>query len=48
MLNMETVEFEGGMWHVFPPINAPVRFILLRVLPPSVAPDRLALCVLRG
>jgi hypothetical protein len=33
MLNMETVEFEGGMWHVFPPINAPVRFILLRVLP---------------
>jgi hypothetical protein len=33
MLNMETVEFEDGMWHEFPPINAPVRFILMRVLP---------------
>jgi hypothetical protein len=33
MLNMETVEFEDGMWGGFPPINAPVRFILMRVLP---------------
>lgn len=33
ILNMEAVEFEGGMWQEFPPVNAPVRFVLLRVLP---------------
>lgn len=33
MLNMEAVEFEDGMWSGFPPINAPVRFVLMRVLP---------------
>lgn len=33
ILNMEAVEFEGGMWQEFPPVNAPVRFILMRVLP---------------
>lgn len=33
MLNMEAVEFEGGMWDVFPPVNVPVRFVMMRVLP---------------
>ena len=33
MLNMETVEFEGGAWHGFPPVPAPVRFIIMKVIP---------------
>ena len=33
MLNMEVVEFEDGMWRDFPPVNAPVRFILMRIIP---------------
>ena len=32
LLNMETVEFEGGMWHnVFPPFNPAVKWILTKV-----------------
>jgi hypothetical protein len=34
LLNMETVEFEGGMWHgVFPPVSTPVKFILTEGVP---------------
>ncbi|OJD18715.1 hypothetical protein AJ78_01252 [Emergomyces pasteurianus Ep9510] len=33
-LNMETVTFEGGMWHgVFPPLNGLARTIVNRVVP---------------
>ncbi|KAL9118643.1 MAG: hypothetical protein Q9187_004807, partial [Circinaria calcarea] len=34
LLNMETVDFEGGMWHnVFPPFNKVVKWILTRGAP---------------
>lgn len=34
LLNMETIEFEEGMWHgVFPPISPPVKFILTKGIP---------------
>ncbi|KAI9783036.1 MAG: hypothetical protein M1816_001613 [Peltula sp. TS41687] len=34
LLNMETVEFEGGMWHdVFPPIRGMMKWILTRGVP---------------
>lgn len=33
-LNMETVEFEGGMWHeVFPPFKGLTRTIMNRAVP---------------
>lgn len=33
-LNMETVEFEGGLWHeVFPPVPAPVKWVLTKGAP---------------
>ena len=33
-LNMESVEFEGGLWHdAFPPVAAPVRWIMLKAAP---------------
>jgi hypothetical protein len=33
-LNMETVEFEGGMWHgVFPPLKGVARFIMNQAVP---------------
>ncbi|KXX77176.1 Iron-sulfur cluster repair protein DnrN [Madurella mycetomatis] len=33
-LNMETVEFEGGMWHgVFPPLKGVARFIMNEAVP---------------
>ena len=33
MLNMEVEEFEGGMWSVFPPVSAPVLFVMTKVIP---------------
>ena len=34
LLNMESVEFEGGMWHnVFPPFNKVVKWILTKAAP---------------
>jgi hypothetical protein len=34
LLNMETVEFEGGMWHgVFPPVSKATKFILTNAVP---------------
>ena len=33
LLNMETVEFEGGMWQNFPAVPSPVRWIMKNVLP---------------
>jgi len=34
LLNMETVDFEGGMWHnVFPPFNKMVKWILTKGAP---------------
>ena len=33
MLNMEVEEFEDGMWRVFPPVAAPVLFIMTKVIP---------------
>lgn len=34
LLNMETVEFEGGMWHdVFPPFRGAVKTIFTRGVP---------------
>jgi hypothetical protein len=34
LLNMEHIEFEGGMWFdVFPPVPRPVKFILIRLVP---------------
>ncbi|MCJ1295865.1 hypothetical protein MMC34_007429 [Xylographa carneopallida] len=34
LLNMETVDFEGGMWHnVFPPFNAAVKWVLTKAAP---------------
>ncbi|MCJ1475920.1 hypothetical protein MMC13_004584 [Lambiella insularis] len=33
MLNMEVEEFEGGQWSVFPPVPAPVLFIMCKVVP---------------
>ena len=34
LLNMETVEFEGGMWHnIFPPLNQPVRWLMYKAAP---------------
>lgn len=33
-LNMETVDFWGGMWHeVFPPLKGLVKWIMLRTVP---------------
>lgn len=33
-LNMETVEFENGMWHgVFPPVPSPVKWIMTKGFP---------------
>lgn len=33
-LNMDTVDFEGGMWHeVFPPLKGLVKWIMLRAVP---------------
>ncbi|MCJ1379737.1 hypothetical protein MMC17_002840 [Xylographa soralifera] len=34
LLNMDTVDFEGGIWHnVFPPVNPVVKWILTRAAP---------------
>lgn len=34
LLNMETVEFEGGMWHgVFPPISGAVKWMMTQGIP---------------
>ena len=34
LLNMETVEFEGGMWHnVFPPFGGVVRWLMYSAAP---------------
>jgi hypothetical protein len=33
LLNMESVEFEGGMWQNHPDIPGPVRWIMKNVLP---------------
>lgn len=33
MPNMETFESEDSMWHGFPPVNAPVKFIIMRASP---------------
>lgn len=33
LLNMESVEFEGGMWQKFPDVPGPVRWIMKNVLP---------------
>lgn len=34
LLNMETVEFEGGMWHdVFPPVPKPLKYVLYSLIP---------------
>ena len=34
LLNMETIEFEGGMWHlVFPPVSPAVKWIMTTVVP---------------
>ena len=34
LLNMETVEFEGGRWfNVFPPVNKVVKYVLTKVVP---------------
>lgn len=34
LLNMETVEFEGGMWHnVFPPVKGMAKWVLTSVVP---------------
>ncbi|KAK4231849.1 iron-sulfur cluster repair protein DnrN [Podospora fimiseda] len=33
-LNMETIEFEGGMWHgVFPPLNGLAKAVMLKGVP---------------
>ncbi|KAI0482645.1 hypothetical protein GGR56DRAFT_620916 [Xylariaceae sp. FL0804] len=33
-LNMETVDFEGGMWHgVFPPLHGPAKTVMLKLVP---------------
>ncbi|KAK4163326.1 hypothetical protein QBC43DRAFT_301288 [Cladorrhinum sp. PSN259] len=33
-LNMETVEFEGGMWHgAFPPLKGLARSVMLKAVP---------------
>lgn len=33
-LNMESVEFEGGMWHeIFPPVSKPVKWIMTKGAP---------------
>lgn len=34
LLNMETVEFEEGMWHgVFPPLHSTVKYVLYSWVP---------------
>ena len=34
LLNMEHLEFEGGMWqNVFPPVPKPVKFLLMKLVP---------------
>lgn len=33
LLNMESEEFEGGIWKNFPDVPAPVRFIMKSILP---------------
>ena len=33
ILNMEVEEFEDGIWRVFPPVNAPVLFMMSKVIP---------------
>jgi hypothetical protein len=33
LLNMESAEFEGGMWRDFPEVSRPVRWMMKNVLP---------------
>lgn len=33
LLNMESVEFEDGMWQSFPPIAKPVKWVMTSVVP---------------
>lgn len=34
LLNMETVEFEGGMWHnIFPPVSKVAKRVLAKAVP---------------
>jgi hypothetical protein len=33
LLNMENVEFEEGRWQSFPPVPAPVKWIMVSVIP---------------
>ncbi len=33
-LNMETVKFEGGMWHgVFPPLKGAAKTVMTKIVP---------------
>ena len=33
LLNMESVEFEDGMWETFPPVSKPVKWVMTRIIP---------------